>query len=293
SKARDGCCVVTSEPPSQCEVCHILPYSVGKSQARSTIDLWTVLEMFWGSVRTANVKELIFGLEYQDSTAKTLVNRLYNVLTLSRNAHGYWADGLFVLEPYPDDGAHDQHTQRAVFRWIYPNESSRIGPGSFTDIDIADATPALRTDLTGDGHRVVLFNLDTNQLVQDGDIVTFHTHDPITHPLPSRELLWLQCFLVRVLRMAGRAGWDMREMNYSDSDIDSVRTGDDLESKSLNTDPPFLGDESTPRGNRRATNANTDASIQTPKLPPKPGSRVRVKSHFFRGAVERVKDWIR
>ena len=70
---------------------------------------------------------------------------------------------------------------------------------------------------------------DTGEVIQDGDIFTLRTVDPIKKPLPSLELLNLQCHLVRVLRMADRAGGDMLETIESDIDLSSVAASDDLE----------------------------------------------------------------
>lgn len=72
-------------------------------------------------------------------------------------------------------------------------------------------------------------NQDTGELIHDGHIVTLRTVDPIKTPLTSLELLNLQCHLVRVLRMADRAGGDMLETIASDFDISSVASSDQLE----------------------------------------------------------------
>lgn len=53
----------------------------------------------------------------------------------------------------------------------------------------------------------------------DGHIVTFTNNDPINAPVPHRDLLVLQCLLIPVLRMAGRAGEDMLETFDSDDEI--------------------------------------------------------------------------
>ncbi|KAI9759366.1 MAG: hypothetical protein M1840_003370 [Geoglossum simile] len=231
TKAQDGACTITGTKASACEVAHIVPYSVGKSRACATGDLWAVLRMFWGEVRTQKLQNLVFGpQDLMESNAKTLVNRLYNVLTMSPDAHTYWANGFFVLEPHPEDDVDNLYTQRAVFYWIYPHESLQLEPGVFTSIQLTHPTPPLSTLISpGEGYiGLVDGRANPPRFIQDGHVIIFQTDDPVMRPLPSRELLWLQAILIRVLRMAGRAGWDMLEMNYSDSDVDEVRGDDEI-----------------------------------------------------------------
>ncbi|KAI9781075.1 MAG: hypothetical protein M1839_006353 [Geoglossum umbratile] len=247
TKTRDGACIITGTDASACEVAHIVPYSVGKSQARATGDLWAVLRMFWGEARTQELQNLVFGPpDPVKPNAKTWVNKLYNVLTMSPDAHTYWANGFFVLEPHSGDDVEDRYTQRAVFRWIYPHESSRLEPGVFAPIQLTAPTPPLSTSISRGGGFIGLVAGRANPptLIQDGYVITLRTDDPGERPLPSRELLGLQTALIRVLRMAGRAGWDMQEMNYSDSDVDEVRGGDELIGNSSGgslTGPATLG----------------------------------------------------
>ncbi|KAI9769014.1 MAG: hypothetical protein M1839_003844 [Geoglossum umbratile] len=229
-KGRDGSCAITGFHPRTCEAAHIFPYSLGKSQARSTIDLWAVLGMFWGDDPTNELRDLIFGRptgdNSADSTSKTFINKLYNVITLAPNAHDLWAEGTFVLEPHPDDDSNDQHNLRAVFYWIRPHESTHIAPGIYPLININSPLPPISPTLCqGPGSGYI--GLSNGRVyppspIEDGHIVSFSTNDLITSPLPSRQLLYLQAALIRVLRMAGRAGWDVREMNESERDVDSV-----------------------------------------------------------------------
>lgn len=124
--------------------------------------------MFWGKERKEALHTCIFGdPNIVSHYSKTLINRLYNMITLSPNLHARWGLGHFSLEPLT-----------------------------------AEST-ALRLQWTPN--------------YQPTDGVT--TVDPIRTPLPSLELLNLQCHLSRVLRMAGRAGGDMLETIESDSDI--------------------------------------------------------------------------
>ena len=227
---------------------------MGKSQARSSIDFWAILSMFWGNEAANELRDLIFGPaihhDGEDSTAKTFVNRLYNVITLTPKAHKFWSEGLFVLEPHPDDDPNDQRNLRAIFYWVYPHESSHLGPGIYPLINLTSPLPSVSPTLSqspGSGY-IGLTNGRTNPLspIGDGHIVSFTTDDPTKSPLPSRELLYLQSTLIRVLRMAGRAGWDVREMNESDRDVDSVvNEGESEGLESSATGPTTLWTNST------------------------------------------------
>lgn len=53
-----------------------------------------------------------------------------------------------------------------------------------------------------------LVDLQTHLLIEDVHRATLKTSDPANMPLPSRDSLMLQCFMILVLRMAGRCGQD-------------------------------------------------------------------------------------
>lgn len=53
----------------------------------------------------------------------------------------------------------------------------------------------------------------------DGHIVTFTTTDLINVLVPYQDLLMLQYFLIRILRMADREGKDILETFNSDNEI--------------------------------------------------------------------------
>lgn len=72
----------------------------------------------------------------------------------------------------------------------------------------------------------MLFNCRTRTRIDDGCIISVTTRDPISYPLPDRDLLRLQCNLIMVMRMAGRAGGDTLETYDSDSELPSIATAD-------------------------------------------------------------------
>ncbi|KAH0559990.1 hypothetical protein GP486_003492 [Trichoglossum hirsutum] len=77
---------------SDLQVAHIIPYSVGKSQARTSTDLWTVLRMFWGEDEVNRLQSLIFGppADPPGPNARTLINQLYNVICTGTHILGPW-----------------------------------------------------------------------------------------------------------------------------------------------------------------------------------------------------------
>lgn len=76
-----------------------------------------------------------------------------------------------------------------------------------------------------------LVDFVTMSPIMDGHIITFKTNDPVNAPLPSRDLLMLQCLLITVLRMAGRKGQDMLETLDSDDEISSIAASDGVPSE--------------------------------------------------------------
>lgn len=69
-----------------------------------------------------------------------------------------------------------------------------------------------------------LYNLRTGTGIESGSIISVTTHDPGSYPLPDRDPLRLQCNLIIVLRMAGRAGHDILKTYDSDSEVSSITT---------------------------------------------------------------------
>ncbi|KAI9759714.1 MAG: hypothetical protein M1840_003099 [Geoglossum simile] len=194
TKTRDGACTITGTKASACEVAHIVPYSVGKSRARATV--------LGGGLHAESPKPCFWapgsdGAERED------------------------------VEPHPGDDVDNLYTQRAVFYWIYPHESSQLEPGVFTSIQLTDPTPSLSTSISpGEGYiGLVDGRANPPGFIQDGHVIIFKTDDPVVRPLPRR------------------AGWDMLEMNYSDSHVDEVRGDDEISEDCLagNNSFPTMG----------------------------------------------------
>lgn len=182
-KDRDQRCLITSRLKKYCHAAHVFPYSLGKSQNHSALDIWKVLEMFWGLERKTRLQEFIFGDPNHvatDPRKKTRINSLYNMLTLCPDAHALWAAGQFILEPIHDDSSNLQ--SRATSRQMPDFEGLKelLIDAALTSFEIINPTRAL------------FFDHVTETPIRDGHIITFSTSDPISKPLPSKDLLELQ-----------------------------------------------------------------------------------------------------
>lgn len=213
TKSRDGCGTVTARGVEDCHGAHIFPYSLGKTQQKAALEIWTVLEMFWELERKDQLQQLIFGdRSTLTPTSKTQINALQNMITLSPEVHTGWARGKFTLEPLREEG--DLYSLRAMFQWT-PKKSE-------TPKELDIATDPTSIDLIPLKNNTPFFHVETYLPITNGHIVTFTTNDPINAPIPHRDLLMLQCYLIRVLRMAGRAGEDMLETFDTDDEVSSL-----------------------------------------------------------------------
>lgn len=173
--------------------------------------------MFWGREQKENLQQLSFGNPGTTLPAsRTLINSLYNMLTLSADTHIYWALGTFILEPLEERS--DSHELRARIRYM----PRRFGNPKELGIDVDPTNIEIIPPQDSDR----LVDSVTMSPIMDGHIITFRTNDPVNAPLPSRDLLMLQCLLISVLRMAGRGGQDMLETFDSDDEISSIAASD-------------------------------------------------------------------
>lgn len=196
-----------------CHGAHIFPYSLGKTQQKAKLEIWKVLEMFWGRERKDQLQQLIFG---QCNTllldSKTQINALHNMITFSPDAHTSWVRERFTLEPLSEED--NPCSLRAIFHGT-PQKSETL-----KELDLAtDPTNIQLIPLTDD---TTFFHVRIHLPIMNGNIVTFTTNDPINVPIPHWDLLMLQCYLIRVLRMAGRAGEDMLGIFDTDDEVSSL-----------------------------------------------------------------------
>ena len=143
------------------------------------------------------------------ANSKTQINALHNMITLLPDVHGRWAHGLFTLEPLGAEA--NSYELRARLQWTPGKSKSPKKLGI-----AADPTSIELITLPTNTH---LVNLETFPLIMDSHIVTFTSSDPVNAPVSHLDLLMLQCFLIRVLRMAGRAVEDMLETFGTDDEV--------------------------------------------------------------------------
>lgn len=168
--------------------------------------------MFWGRERKEILHQKIFGDPKGIAPdSKTLINALYNMITLGSDAHRSWSRGIFLLEPLEQFSPYEL---RLVVQYMPPRSK---GP---SEIEM-DSDPA-SIGLTPIPNEELFVNFSDFSPIKDGHIVTIRTSDPSKAPLPDPGLLMLQSFLIRVLRMAGRAGNDMLETFDTDDEVSSI-----------------------------------------------------------------------
>lgn len=181
------------------------------------MDLWKILQMFWGTERKERLQRLIFGDPNTISpNSKTLINGLYNMITLSPDAHNAWAEGDFTLEPLKE--GFSQYEMRARIQYMPRHIENPKTLGVDVDPVGIEIKPLQNSDL--------LVDRENFSPIVDGQIIMFKTSDTVDSPLPHPDLLMLQYFLIRVLRMAGRAGQDMLQTFESDDDVSSIAASD-------------------------------------------------------------------
>ncbi len=182
--------------------------------------------MFWGIERKEKLYGLIFG--EPNSTlpdSKTRINGLHNMVTLDASVHRAWAAGKFILEPL-EEGSNTRELKARVL-WMPKRSTGPTEIGVDTDPLSLESTPIKPTEMCVD--------FETVTRIVDGHIVTFKTSDPEKLPLPDRDLLMLQSFLIRTLRMAGRAGEDMLETFDTDDEVSSVAAANSGQSEQHTT----------------------------------------------------------
>jgi len=105
---RNQCIVSGAEKPV--EVAHLIPLTcAGNSSPTGAVfpPFLRLLHMFAGSEVRQNLVNYL-GLESDDSStpgnsrSQKKINRLENLMTLTRNIHGFWDTGIIILQPVGD-----------------------------------------------------------------------------------------------------------------------------------------------------------------------------------------------
>ncbi|MCJ1348738.1 hypothetical protein MMC31_006971, partial [Peltigera leucophlebia] len=120
--------------------------------------------------------------------------------------------GQFILEPLEEQPSSLQLRARVQYMTRHFENPREL------EIDVDIASIEIRP--LKNNERLV--DSESSSPIMDGHIITFKTSDPVKAPLPHRDLMMLQCLLIRVLRIASRGGQDMLQIFNSDDDISSL-----------------------------------------------------------------------
>ncbi|KAE8399494.1 hypothetical protein BDV37DRAFT_287513 [Aspergillus pseudonomiae] len=192
-------CVLTGflEP---LEVAHIYPYSIGQKGENELQDFWRVLTFFWIPEKVRSWSEHVLGPDGTETCS--------NMMCMVNVAHKLWEKARFALKPL--SLSEDQRVLTVQFFWLPTNLYFRGIPA----IETPSPFPRDFSSSTVNGeHSAKLYNIATDTKLCSGDIITFETDNPVSHPLPSVELLEMQWVLHRVLALSGAA-------DATDEDLD-------------------------------------------------------------------------
>lgn len=131
------------------------------------------------------------------------VQNVENYILLTAEAHVYWEELLFALEPLYL--SNDRRTMLLKFYWLCPGKvenvqlSTAVLPED-TDEEFLVEPPSLSSDIAQEAS------------IPPGQIITLTTEDPDAMPLPDPRILRLQWLLHRTLALAKAAGYQEEEV---------------------------------------------------------------------------------
>jgi hypothetical protein len=183
--------------------------------SRGIPDFWQSLAVFWGEDKINEWKNKIFPNSQNPDVG---VERCFNLISLSPDAHDMWNRGSFALKPLKL--SRDRKKLTVKFFW---QVQCKYEIGSEVDL-LTEAPSSEGLDLVGDGEFLGRLENDGSSLrhIHSGERFTFTTEDPENLPLPSMELLEMQWVLQRLVAMSGAAGWP----SLDDIDDDTVDDDD-------------------------------------------------------------------
>lgn len=200
---------------------HIYAYSLGQRDESLQAGFWRRLRFFWSEERVRSWAQAVLG------PAGTEIPQ--NLITLSPTLHKLWGLSRFALKPM--ELSSDMKTLRVQFFWLPRNTFMKdhktltvTDPPSWVNHD--DASPL----------NCKLFNSRTEKKICSGDVITFETKNPITHPLPSWELLDMQWVLHRVVALSGAAEASEEDLDFDDESSLEEGGGQEEEAMELSED---------------------------------------------------------
>lgn len=162
------------------------------------------LRDFWNKERVDQWRNAVYG-----DAAKT--EKVQNLITLAHTAHQLHTKALFALEHVDRDKVHGK-SLKLRFWWLKKHDHQ--------DGVEFGVRPQLPGDFSPKEYAVGLHNVSTDYPLVSGDVITFETHNPETHPLPDTRLLDIQWMLQRVLAIRGGAEPEDPDDDESDEGSD-------------------------------------------------------------------------
>jgi len=179
-------------------VAHIYPYYSLKAREGNICGprhvFWDHIYCFWPKEKVASWQADLF----PNGIDEIGVERIDNLISLSRDAHAAWNQGAFALKPIAIN--EDNTSLKIQFFWQKKQTTNQAAMNLLTTPFSTEHLD--RNEETFDAP-VELFH---NRIaIKSGDILELKTDDPVERPLPNIKLIELQWFLTRVAGMAGAA----------------------------------------------------------------------------------------
>lgn len=218
ARARDHkACALTGEIPI--DVAHIYPNGLISSHNPDRIsNFWKVLPAFWSPEQIRAWEAKIFR---DPQHPLKPFDHCFNLICLNKDIHSMWNDGFLAFRPL---GYHDEMRKLDIQVFWQPNQGHRLNDRiPITKKAISSGGLARTSRFDGVLTRRIAVG-DEAEYVRSGHIFTLSTHDPIDHPLPSKELLEMQWHINRVVSLSGAAGTAEFEVD-SDDDVPGSTAG--------------------------------------------------------------------
>ncbi|KAJ5478468.1 hypothetical protein N7530_003977, partial [Penicillium desertorum] len=162
-------CILTRRDQPGLQCAHIVPYKLSGSSALD--NTWKWLETFW-------VKAEVLGGPNHWSLFNT--EQLKNQITLGSQEHNYWDNCMFAFRPVR---TYQQNTKMDIAFHLLPLREGEKRS------DLSHPHPSHPRGYTSPGGNRYPFHCETLHAISSGHIFTVNTANPVTHPLPSEELL--------------------------------------------------------------------------------------------------------
>ncbi|KAF3905099.1 hypothetical protein ABW21_db0200811 [Orbilia brochopaga] len=204
ARKRDNDACILTHSAGCLEACHIIPYSVAKTQGDKVESaFWKFLKAYLPEEDYNRVIDFIFGVSSDDMN-RTNINRLENLICLDSSVHHRFNEGWITLHPIEGTFTPSSYSVRLEFITSRrPVENLEKGTNSVGFPWRIGEHLNVQDDPTLQGF--AFFDLKSQALLKDGMAIEISTPDPVQLPLPSPGLLRLHAAISRIVRMAGRS----------------------------------------------------------------------------------------